>query len=483
MNPPSIRRTLLLRCGVATGVLLCLLSAGVYMLVRQSLYRELDESIAQTAALLANQVELENDAINFEWQEGLGTNRSLIPDGLFQFWEEQTGRTTRSPGLHTGDLPKFTGIEGKPLWRNIVLPDGHHGRAVGLRIYPFVLPEEVSLMKERGHVLDPRTMPHTLVVARDAEPVHRTLERLRWILAGGTLLTLGLGFLMIRQVVRVTLLPIDELTAQMKDRAEHQLDFALILPGEFPIELVGLAENFDSLLARVAAIRQRERDFIRHAAHELRTPIAGLRATTDLALSQPRDAAAYAAHLATCQKTAIELGELVKRLSALSRIGQSITPPARETLDVKTVLTDSFEVFVPRFEARGLEAKFEFPHDPLIAVSDCTLLRIIFNNLFDNVVSYASANTQVRIQGEIHGTTIEIRIANETDDPPDNLDRLFEPLFRREASRNEAEAHLGIGLTLSLEAASAIGGSLKACRPGGTWIEFILSLPGPSAPN
>ncbi len=48
--------------------------------------RELDDSIRQTAALLANQVELENEVITFEWQEGIGTNRGLDRRRLFQFW-------------------------------------------------------------------------------------------------------------------------------------------------------------------------------------------------------------------------------------------------------------------------------------------------------------------------------------------------------------------------------------------------------------
>ena len=165
MNVPSIRRTLLLACGTSTAVLLCLLSAGVYWLVRQSLYRELDESVRQTAAMLANQVEFEDYTIGFEWKEGVGTNRSLVENGLFQFWEENTQVTTRSAALHSSDLPKFSGIGGEPLFRSISLPDGRRGRAIGLRIYPFVLPDEIETMKALGNVVDPKTMPFTLVVA------------------------------------------------------------------------------------------------------------------------------------------------------------------------------------------------------------------------------------------------------------------------------------------------------------------------------
>jgi hypothetical protein len=50
-----------------------MLSCGVYLLAKKSLYREVDESITQTAALLANEVELENGSISFEWKESVPT--------------------------------------------------------------------------------------------------------------------------------------------------------------------------------------------------------------------------------------------------------------------------------------------------------------------------------------------------------------------------------------------------------------------------
>ena len=57
MSSPSIRRALLIRGGIGVGMLLCFLFVSVYLLVRHSLFRELDTSITQTAALLANQIE------------------------------------------------------------------------------------------------------------------------------------------------------------------------------------------------------------------------------------------------------------------------------------------------------------------------------------------------------------------------------------------------------------------------------------------
>lgn len=482
MNTPSIRRSLLIRCGVGIGVLLLLMFSGVYFLVRGSLLRELDGSIRDTAAILANQVELEDEEITYEWQEGIGTNNELIEGAMFQFWNETDGSTTRSQTLGDSNLPKFTGEDGSPRLSKIRLPRGQRGHAVGLVVYPFVLPQEVEAMEERGRVIDPSSLPHTLVVARDAEPVYRTLRYLRLVLISGGLLTLGIGFYLIAKAVRTSLEPIDRLATQVQERSGHQLDEALVLPAKFPAELRGLADNFDLLLSRVAATRQRERDFIRHAAHELRTPIAGLRATTDLALSQKRDAEAYAQHLATCQTTAVELGELVKRLSALARIGQTKIPASQERIDLVVMISGVLKGFAAAAAKRDLKIVNELGSVSLFAKGDVTLLRIILSNLLDNAVNYATEAGHIRIHGRATEYQVLISIANSTPSFPEDPDRLFEPLFRRDTSRTDAESHLGIGLTLSQEAARAMGGVIRAGRSEGSEdLEFTLVLPGSKA--
>lgn len=478
MSSPSIRNSLLIRCGIGVGVLLSLLSIGIYLYVRHGLYKELDQSIEQTAALLANQVELENEHITYEWQEGMGTNKNLIDTGLFQFWDETTGKTTRSPGLQSLDLPKFCGQDDTPLFMDIKLPDNNHqARAMGMRIYPFVLPEERERMKERGTIASTQSIPHILVVAKDAKPVQRVLTRMRWILTGGTLLTLGMGFLLIEWVIRTSLRPIDLLTQQVGNRTGSQLDSALEVPKSLPSELSGLAANFDSLLGRVAKTRQRERDFIRHAAHELRTPIAELLATADLSLSKPRKNEAYIAYLETCRKTAIDLGELVKRLTALSRCDQSEAIVCIEAID----LTSLVEYSIPRFQALFDQSDLRIVRTGdtahLQVSGDRALTQIIINNLLDNAASHSPVGSEIHISLQAFDDRVELRVANPADNLPEDLERLFEPLFRRDGSRQVADSHLGIGLTLSLNATQAMGGTLMARRTQQGWIELTLELP------
>ena len=205
---------------------------------------------------------------------------------------------------------------------------------------------------------------------------------------------------------------------------------------------------------------------------------AGLRATTDLALSKPRDASAYAAHLSTCRQTALELSDLVMRLTALARIDQGSKPPALQAINLTTILDESVMRFQPLFDQRNLKiAREAEPSITAQASGDTTLVRIILNNLIDNACAYAPEGSEVIIRTRASKERVEISIANPSEIPPENLDRLFEPLFRYEESRHDEHSHLGIGLTLSLDIARSMNGTLFARKTPEGWIEFVLGLP------
>ena len=124
------------------------------------------------------------------------------------------------------------------------------------------------------------------------------------------------------------------------------------------------------------------------------------------------------------------------------------------------MLTSSIEPFLTRFERRNLRVEITVADPPPQALGDPALVRIILNNLFDNAVSYATPETEVHISCGVVNDKVEFRISNSTNCLPEHVERLFEPLFRHDKSRGESGAHLGIGLTLSLEAAMVTGGML-----------------------
>ena len=126
---------------------------------------------------------------------------------------------------------------------------------------------------------------------------------------------------------------------------------------------------------------------------------------------------------------------------------------------------------------RGLKIDRESVDAVLFVMGDLPLLRIILSNLLDNAVCYTADRGGVSIRSAAAEGWAEIVFSNPVADFPVNLNRLFEPLFRQEASRHDAGAHLGIGLTLSRDAARSMGGTLHARRGSDDGvIEFVLRM-------
>jgi signal transduction histidine kinase len=136
---------------------------------------------------------------------------------------------------------------------------------------------------------------------------------------------------------------------------------------------------------------------------------------------------------------------------------------------------------LPPFQAiagkRGITITME-PCDPALRINgDRALCRIILNNLLDNASCYTPDQGEIRIRCESNDRQAAITVSNPAKDLTENPDRLFEPLFRGRHFQSDGGRHLGIGLSLSLDAANAMGGTLKAGKTPDGWIEFTFGLP------
>lgn len=97
--------------------------------------------------------------------------------------------------------------------------------------------------------------------------------------------------------------------------------------------------------------------------------------------------------------------------------------------------------------------------------------------MIDNALSYTPTGGVIRVEFRETAAHAELRISNPTEKPPENLSQWFEPLFRSDPSRHDSGAHLGVGLTLSLEAANAMGWRLVAQVTDEQQVELVLRAP------
>jgi signal transduction histidine kinase len=439
----SIRRQLLM--SLLVGLTLVLSAAGValYLRARVVLTREFDRTERAEVALLSAQTEDDGEKVRLDLA-GLSLP-DYDHDGYYQLWTPDGQTVARSPSLGFEDLPLREG--------DLMLPDGRPGRAIITRFVPTPAEEDQPAR------LHPPTV--TLVVALDRVGLDRTLAGIctGLVLVGAVVLLATT--LVVTASVRRGLAPLAAVGQQaaMIDASSLQTRFAT---DRMPAELCPIAERLNDLLARLDEAFQRERRVTADIAHELRTPIAELRALAEVGVKWPEEAS-YADALQVAQR----MERLVTGLLALARHESGKQPVASEPVALRPLVDEVWLPLAERARSRQLDVTIDVTGQ---WQTDPTLLRMIIGNILTNAVEYASE------RGEIHVTGNESRldISNSTDQlMREDLPHLFERFWRKDEARTDA-AHSGLGLTLARAAASALGLELSAEMPNAAMLRVSI---------
>jgi signal transduction histidine kinase len=294
----------------------------------------------------------------------------------------------------------------------------------------------------------------------------RPLERLENEVLIGSLIVAVLimlaGGLAIRGAVDNALRPVAQMTASAEDWGAHDLDrrFDLGPPRD---ELTGLASTLDHLLARIAASRRHEQRFASEMAHELRTPIAGLRGRAELALGArgPDAGGKREAALRTVVERADKLNGTIDALLAL----------ARQELDPTTGTVDVAAVAAEFGDVTEVVAAPDLPH----AEGEPDVVHRALAPLVDNARRHARS----RVTIEVSNAGADVRATVRDDGPgldPAVADRVFDPGVR---SPGTQQGTAGLGLQLARRLARSCGGDVVVGDgPGGC---FVLVLPAVNA--
>jgi len=315
-----------------------------------------------------------------------------------------------------------------------------------------------------------------VVVGASLSAVELAAERILLGLAVlGPLLVLALT-LAVRRLVRRALAPVATLTTEASAITAAEADRLLPEPSGDD-EIAELAATLNAMLRRLAAAQQRERAFVDDAAHELRTPVAVLRAELELGLQsgdpQEQDQALRRALAETDR-----LGQLSTDLLLLARARAGQLELDRRSTDVTEVVRE----WTARLRhVTGLGVIVTGPE--LVATIDPTRLEQVVTNLVGNAAQAGARNVDVRLAARApDGVVIEV-----SDDGPGFpaalLPVAFERFSRGGPARTRDVAHgAGLGLAIVAALARAHGGSVEAgndSRLGGAWVRVVL--PGPPA--
>ncbi|MBE3098175.1 MAG: sensor histidine kinase N-terminal domain-containing protein [Planctomycetes bacterium] len=468
----SLRSRLLAWTIGGMALLVALFAVGVYAAAHRALMGGFEESLAGTARALAASVKQETKEIEVEFDEREMSefHRPDRPD-YFQLWGPDGAVLKRSTSLAAGDLPRLEGTLGAAVFHNLSLPDGRPGRAVVFVFLPRVEEEEEDGQRK----VPPAPQPVTLIVARETAGLDAELAAIRWIMAGAAGATLLLTLVVAALVVRQGLRPLEALAARIAAVREDSLDAAIPVEG-MPREMAPVGERLNDLLRRLRDVLGRERAFTADAAHELRTPLAGIRSTIEVALARPRKPDEYGQALADCLDIARQMQTLVDNLLVLTRMegGQVALRP--EVVRVAELLEALWRPHAAQAQARGIVLERRLPAD-LQCTADRDLLAMVVSNLLANAVEYANDGGRIEVLGQAADDTLELSVANTGCTlSAAEVTHVFDRFWRGDAARTGTGIHCGLGLSLVERAAHALGGAVSAAVSGGRFV-VRLTLP------
>jgi signal transduction histidine kinase len=458
MKHPSIRLRLTLGTGLLVMVVLLGANIVIYRGIKRTLMGEVETQLLQSASILAKSAELEDGTLDYEWQEAMETPGAPDITGVFQFWDLNSSRITKSPELGNGELPFFHGKLNQPVVKTIVLSNGEPALAVGLLHHPFTDEEAVI----EGKTLRPEDYPQVVVCARETDSVTKHLHELRDRLTKAAIGTLLAIWIAIFAIFTWCLRPIREFNHNLLKRSEQDEPPKMAIPKNLPAELVGLASTFNLTLDRVEKSRAREKEFAVHAAHELRTPVAGILATLEQALHRPRDSGDLLKRIGEALNITSGMRLTLDSLMRLARLRGGLERRSITDFDPLGIIDEVIASATENITRDDVSIVSDFPSGVAPLSQDAGLFRIMVSNLIENALYHCPSGSEVhfRIIDSPAGLTFITRNRCEELTATDT-ERLFEPFQRGSVASNES-GHAGLGLSLAKEAARLLGGTLTA---------------------
>jgi two-component system OmpR family sensor kinase len=458
----SFRLGLAFRTARAIFALTLLLGVVAVLALRTLLYRQLDGTLAQLAAVEA-QAGAARKGSKFEFHEGVLLAASAGPSAELtryaQLWTSDGEPLIRSSNL-SADLTLPAGAvqaarAGRIIW------DTHewHGQRLRCVVYPLEL---VGMAHEQ----------HLLQVAAPLAPLEGTLRA--FVLFGlmMTVFAVGAAFAVGWRIAGVALGPVSEITAQAEAIREGTPSPAISAHADME-EFARLVSVLNGMLGRLDRASALQRRFTADASHELRGPLTALRGDLELTLKRDRSPDEYRATLQRCREEVMRLTRVASDLLTLAQSEAGLTPQDVTEVDLRELA----DRVAARYGAVSAVRKIRFAiSGPCVSVpGDPALLERVIRNLVDNAVKHSPEGGTVGIGFE-EGAVAIVTVRDEGPGiPAADQGQLFNRFFRGQTQDGSSES-TGLGLAIAKAAAESHGGRLEYAGndPGAV---FRLTLP------
>jgi two-component system sensor histidine kinase TctE len=414
--------------------------------------RAFDQALADTAVALANELKIEDDRVSFTLSEE--TERLLRADqdddivyavrnanGALVAGDEDLAAATKPL---RGDQPRLSDawFKHRPV------------RVAAL---------SVACGKVRCQIEVAETTNKRRALTRD-------------ILLGTLLPQVALGALAFATIwfgVGRALQPLTRLSQELGTRSPREL--RPLGHGDTPEEAKPLVDALNTLFGKLRASGQAQQRFLATAAHQLRTPLAALKAETELALLEAHPAD-MSEKLARLNQSAARASRLATQLLALARSepdAQSIDPMV--PLDLQNLIAEQIDEWVRAASAKDIDLGFEL--QPAQVQGNAVLLRELLRNLVHNALEYSPRQGRVTLRCGIRDKQCVFEVEDSGPGiPADQRERVFERFYRVPDTGGDGS---GLGLAIVREIATAHRAEVAITAPPsglGTVVRVFLPI-------
>lgn len=435
LHPTSISRQLF-RWLLALILPIVLISiATSYWFANLYINKTYDKNLYRTALALANQVELNDSGLHIDLPE--------IAKELLEF-DEDDDVYFRIIGPK-GDLieshqdlplPKTYPNEDRFLFYEAIIKDEK------LRIVVYALPTtNVSIAAKDYpiYVLVGETINKRTLITEEAI-LSMVLPQIIIIIILYVFLFYG---------IKQGLQPLDKLKTELSERDIN--DLSPVNHSNIPDELQPLVTVLNNLFSRLSNAIEKQQRFISDAAHQLKTPLAGLKTQSEITLRE-KNALKRAHALNKINQASENLSHLVNQLLTLSKAEPDSTSTITfEKIDLVSLAKEVSAEWVPKALEKNIDLGFYSEEKAANILGNKSLLRELMNNLIDNAIRYTPDDGKVTVGIKSFNNSINFYVQdNGIGISKDDKSRIFERFYRALGTQQEGS---GLGLNIVKEIA------------------------------
>ncbi|MCA9262782.1 MAG: GHKL domain-containing protein [Planctomycetales bacterium] len=453
----SLRNRLLLGSIGVIALLIIVSNMVVGRMVHRTVYGEFDKKLIHKAQTLAAFTELTEDGLELDMHEGDFPEFQPGPTAdYFQIWRPDQTCLIRSASLGREDLPGKISAHQSVYCFSTPLPDQRSGRQCFLQFHPRIDEDEKSLENSGGRM----GVTATLAVGSSTEDIDTLLARLQFLLWSITIGALALSVAAMTAVINQGLRPLRHIASQIDHIDAANLENR-VRARKIPVELASIVSCVNDLLDRLHHTLAREKSFTANVAHELRTPLSGMRSTIEVCRSRARQEHEYTEALDRTLTICKQSQTMVENLLEMSRIESGRANRNVRSFDIESLLRECWSAASGQARRKQLDVRWHVS-SPHMIFSDKDKLRVVIANLLDNAVSYCNEGGVLSIGIRESDDQATLVIENSGCELScAELEQVFDRFWRADVARSQTGNHFGLGLPLAKRMAELLDGHLQ----------------------